>query len=114
MKIPLRYLEHRVTLRQILEVSPSTGPAYEADRTNVRALVVDKVHQVVDQRPSSATLGQTIAATTQIVMRLENYIRPDSEVVLWPGEPIERVCKVVAAGYNRHSTAPESAQLWVI
>jgi len=114
MKIPLAYLEHRVTLRPVKAVSPSTGLAYDPDIPKVPALVVDKVHQVVDQRPSSETRGQTISASTQIVCRKERWIRPDSIIIVWPGTPMERETVVVAAGYNQHTQAPESAQFWVI
>ena len=113
MKIPLRLLEHRVNIQPISKVGSSVSPGYGEGRKGIHALVIDKRSRVVDQRVSSETKGQEILSSAHILLRAEQWVAPGSLVTVWPGTPMERECEVVAAGYNMHSIAPESAQLWV-
>jgi len=114
MRIPNRYLEHKVTLTKIQAVGTSVGAKFDEPRTGIRALVIDKRTRVVDQRAGSDTVGTEVIASAHILLHKENWVPPSSLVTVWPGTPMERVCEVIAAGYNVHSIAPESAQLWVV
>lgn len=114
MRIPNRDLPHKVTLRPIKSVGSSVGPVYLDDMVGRRALVVDKRKLVVDQRQSSESKGKEILAQTSVRLHPKNYVGPDSLVVVFAGTPHERILTVVAASYNEHPTAPNSAHLWCV
>lgn len=114
MKIPRRLLEHRVDIEPIDRIGSSVGATYGAKRLEVRALVIEKRSRVVDQRAGSETEGTEILSSGHILLRAEDYVSPGSLVTVWAGTPMERTGEVLAAGYNMHSIAPESAQLWIL
>lgn len=112
MKIPLRYLPHRISTRPLLEVGSSVGGKYGPKSKPFEALVVDRRQKVRDQRAGSTTEGTEIIASTHIVTRLEHEVGPGSLVILWEGKPYARTAEIVAVGHNEHPDAPESAQFW--
>lgn len=114
VRIPNMFLPHRIDIRAVNPVGTSQGASFQPVKPNVRAQVLDKVTMVVDQRSSSETFSQSIASSSTIVVQPEEYVEPGSEIVVWKGTPQERSMHVVAAGYYRHTIAPESAQFWLV
>lgn len=114
VRIPNMFLPHRIDVQALNPVGSSQGAKYQTKRLDVFAQVLDKVTMVVDQRADSTTFSQSIASSTTVVMQPESYVEPGSLVTVWKGTPRERSMQVVAAGYYRHTIAPESSQLWLI
>lgn len=112
MRIPERYLPHRITVEAIDPLGG--GSKWATPKINVHALVVDKETQVVDARPDSETRGQVIMSSTQIVLQPEEWIPPGSRVTVWAGKPQEKKMIVVTTGYFEHPIAPNSSQLWLV
>lgn len=114
MRIPDKFLEHRVILEAIKPIGSSTGAKFQPARSGVKAIVMDKRTRVVDQRVASETKGQEILVSGHVLLHKENWIPPGSLVTVWPGTTMERKAEVVASAYGDHSIAPESAQVWIV
>jgi len=111
MRIPARYLPNTVTLEAYTGPQPRGGRTYAAP-VNVAAVVVAKSSRRIDARPDSETNGQEVTTSAHIVVDFDAYVPPGSRVTIHAGTPAAQVVQVVEAGYYRHPSAPESAQLW--
>ncbi len=112
MRIPKRYLEHRVILEAVKRVPTSIGPTYQAPRT-VSALVSDKRRRVVDQRLGSETKGEEITSNGSVLLQPEDLVPAGSIVTLWAGTELETRRTVMSTRLGRSSIAPQSAQLFL-
>lgn len=113
MRIPERDLPHRPTLHAVKGRPSGDGTqAYQPGR-KVPALVIMKENLIRDERPDSPTKGDEIVSSATVITNKENYVPPASMVEILQGTPAARKLEVVAAHYNDHPIAPESAKLFL-
>jgi hypothetical protein len=114
VRIPDKFLVHRVDIVPLAAVGSSVGKRFDDARPAVRSIVVDKRKLVVDERMDSATKGQEIQASTHILVQPEEFVSAGSKITVWKGTPRERTGVVVATAYGEHPIAPSSAQMWIV
>lgn len=114
MRIPDRFLEHRVDVTRRREVGTSTGSAFDPTEEGVHVIVVSKSKLVRDERADSTTSGQEILADTHVLLQPEDFAPPGSKILVGKGTARERVGIVVATALAEHSIAPSSAQAWLV
>lgn len=112
MRIPNRFLPHRVTVEPYAPLGG--GRKWEAAGAPIRAQVEDTRKMVVDQRPDSDSIGQAVMAATRVITHRENWATPGSRVTIWAGTPREQKLIILNASYYEHNIAPNSAELWLV
>lgn len=113
MRVPGKFLEHRVDLEAVRLMPRSDGAKFMPKR-RVSALVVEKQKRVTDAREGSSTKGEEIQAEVHVLLQPEDRIPLGSKMTIWPGTSNERTLVSVSEAFGQHTIAPSSYQAWLI
>lgn len=112
MRIPNRYLPHKVTIEPYDPMGG--GRRFLPARPGIMALTAPKAQLVVDQRPDSESVGQMVQTSTMVIVQPEQWTTPGGRVTIWPGTEREAKLSLVAVDTYDHDIAPNSVVLWLV
>lgn len=112
VRLRKKHLPHRVTLTEFVGDGPE-GDIWADPKPDRAAYVEQKTRLVVDRRSTSPTSGQQVAATTFVVLLLDDEVRPRSTVTVWGGTPRARTSEVIDSAYFEYPGTPSHVELYL-